>query len=96
MSSKLGKNKSHKLTAWRVQACARASGHSDKRKFESSATRVPMLRACCMAAKAVSQAELEIASEMPDRSSHWLRAMASCQCARSVGCMRLAADPARA
>ncbi len=35
------------------------------------------LRACAMAAKAVSQAEAEMASDMPDRCSHWLLTMAS-------------------
>ena len=63
----LGKNKSHKLTAWRIHAWARASGHNDRRKFESRATCVPCVRACCMAAKAVSQADADSASEMPDK-----------------------------
>ena len=79
-----------------MQACARARGHKDKRKLESSATREPTLRACAMAANAVSQAVAEMAKEMPDRCSHWLWAMASCQCVMSWGCMRLAAEPARA
>jgi hypothetical protein len=50
-----------------------------------------------MAVKAVSQADAEMASEMPDKCNQWLCTTASLQCCvRSLGCMRLAADPARA
>ena len=67
MSSRLGRNRSHSVTAWMVQARARASGHSLSRRLESNDTWVPASRAVSMASKAVSQAPAEIASEMPDR-----------------------------
>jgi len=83
--------------AWVMCARARSSGQSDSRRLESNAMRVPCARALCMAASAVSQAEAEIASEMPDRCSQRLCPISAAQwLCKSLGCMRLAAEPARA
>ena len=96
MSSRLGRKMSHNDTACAMQAWARASGQSLRRRLESKDTSVPASRARRMASNAVSQACGEIASEMPDRC----RMRAACSAAAGspashCGAMWLAAEPAR-
>ena len=80
-----------------MQARARSMGHNDRRRLASKAMLVPCCRAEFMATKAVSQADGEMASEMPDTCSHWLAPISAAQwVCTSEGCMRLAAEPARA
>ena len=67
MSSQLGRQMSVRENASRMMPRARASDQSRNRRFVSSDTFAPALRACSIAASPASQALVLIARLIPER-----------------------------